>query len=294
MEVNEHEDHSPGRSEISFAAGSLIPHFHDRVAPSRATPGQPSSPASVDRYVEGKGYRFGRVQQANDIASVARLLTKRYAWRGYDVQAVLANMRPTHEVTLVAACADEIHGTLTVRVDGQAPLLSETLYPAEIARLRAQGARLCEFGRLAFEEQLNTLEILGPLFHLALTHAYHLNDCTDGIVEINPRHSGFYQRLFGAEPLGEERICKRVSAPAVLLKLSLPTAARRAKAEGGARTGHRSIYPYCLTPKELSPRPGVPRSNERDPRRAAMTGLYPIYFGRIGRTACGRSMDVSR
>lgn len=260
----------------------LVPLYQDQdfragVAPSGGSRLHPSLDLCVNRHVEGKAYRFGCARTRSDLVSATTLIAKRYAWRGYEVNGVLSKMQPTNEVTLIASCGTQVKGTLTVRVDGQAPLLSEALYPDEIALLRSDGARLCEFGRLAFEEELNTLEILGPLFHLAILYAYTLNGCTDAVVEVNPRHRGFYQRLFGFEVLGEERTCERVSAPAVLLTLPLSDAAVRACEEGGERVGHRSIYPYCLGPDELGAFNGARRTRSHGGRQHVSAGLHLVY-----------------
>lgn len=39
------------------------------------------------------------------------------------------------------------------------------------------------------------------------------------LAEVRPRHAGFYRRTMGYRIAGAERICPRVSAPAVLLRL---------------------------------------------------------------------------
>lgn len=229
----------------------------------------PWLPGCVNRRIGHADYRFSHAHSWHDIESAAELVAKRYAWRGYRVEEVLKNVRPTKEVTLIASSAGQVHGTLTVRIDGRTSLLSETLYPEEIHGMRTRGAKLCEFGRLAFQNEVNTLEILGPLFHLAVTYSGGLNECTDAVIEVNPRHEGFYRRLFGFEVLGTKRICPRVAAPAVLLRLPLGQATLRARTEGGRRAGRHSIYPYCFGHDELDP--------QRDGRRAAShIGLRPV------------------
>lgn len=207
--------------------------------------------ASVHRQLEQDSYRFGRALNASELESAAELVARRYAWRGYDTRGSTATLSLENELPLIASRNGEVHGTLTVRLDNRASLLSEVLYPDEIAALRSDGAILCEFGKLAFRENVNTLEILGPLFHIGLLYLSGQNGCTDAVVEVNPRHVGFYRRLFGFTVIGERRICPRVSAPAQLLRLSLQEAVERAQAEGGGRIGHRSIYPYCLGRDEV-------------------------------------------
>jgi N-acyl amino acid synthase FeeM len=208
--------------------------------------------SAVVRAIDGTKYRFACATSAQQHDLASELVMRRYAWRGYDAEGALGGNLQAGEVTFVAHCGARVDGTLTVRIDGQTELLAEQLYPQEIERLRRRGARLCEFGRLAFDEGVNTLEILGPLFHLGLAYARGPHACTDMVIEVNPRHVGFYQRVFGFEVLGEERTCDRVSAPAVLLRLPLGEAAFHAEVQGGERAGRRSIYPYCLGEAEIS------------------------------------------
>jgi N-acyl amino acid synthase FeeM len=220
---------------------------NQREAPTgRMQPGE-----GVERRIDGIKYRFARAGSVEQLELASDLVMRRYAWRGYDAEGALGAGGARGEVTYLAHCGARVDGTLTVRIDGQSELLAEHLYPAEIAGLRRKGARLCEFGRLAFDEGINTLEILGPLFHLGMSFARSRHACTHMVIEVNPRHVGFYQRVFGFKVLGEERTCDRVSAPAVLLHLSLEQASSHAEAQGGKRTGRRSIYPYCLGRNEL-------------------------------------------
>ncbi|MBL8436878.1 MAG: hypothetical protein JNM61_01640 [Zoogloeaceae bacterium] len=206
----------------------------------------------VERDVDGTPCTFSAAITDSQIANARRLVEKRYAWRGYDTDGVTRAPLAAGERTFVAESAFRMEGTLTVRLDDQVALFAEELYPTEIGWLRRSGARLCEFGRLAFEEGVNTLEVLGPLFHLAMKHAMETSHATDMVIEVNPRHAGFYQRIFGFTVLGEEKTCERVSAPAVLLHLDLTRAAQKAEADGGTRSGRRSIYPYCLASDELA------------------------------------------
>jgi len=61
--------------------------------------------------------------------------------------------------------------------------------------------------------------VLAGLFHTAFLYASRLHGFTHAVIEVNPRHVGFYQRSLGFEIVGEERLNKRVNAPAVLLEV---------------------------------------------------------------------------
>jgi hypothetical protein len=56
--------------------------------------------------------------------------------------------------------------------------------------------------------------------------------------------------MLGFEPYGEERVCPRVNAPAVLLRLNLEHADAQIIAYGGmgsSATSVKSIYPYFFS-----------------------------------------------
>ncbi len=87
--------------------------------------------------------------------------------------------------------------------------------------MRAQGGRGCELGRLALAEEADTRTVLSTLFGLAYGVAKAIQDVTDVFIEVNPRHVGFYRRVFGFAVDAGERLCERVQAPAVLLRSSV-------------------------------------------------------------------------
>ncbi len=117
-----------------------------------------------------------------------------------------------------------------------------TLYPEELDRLRQAGHRLCEFTRLAVDSKAASKPVLAGLFHTAFLYASRLHGFTHAVIEVNPRHVSFYQRSLGFEIIGEERLNKRVNAPAVLLEVPFTSIdnglhrAGRAPASGRAST----------------------------------------------------------
>ena len=71
--------------------------------------------------------------------------------------------------------------------------------------------------------------------------------CTDGLIEVNPRHVRFYEQMLGFTRAAEERIDESVRAPAVLMRLDLRHCAREIeRLAGGVRSERkeRSFYPY--------------------------------------------------
>ncbi len=179
------------------------------------------------------------------------IVSKMYGWRGYSVEE-RTYIQPD-AVTLGAFNHGEMFGTITVRFESAQALSVESLYADEVAQLRAKGARLCEFGKLAIDRSEHSLESIATMFHAAYIFARRIRGATDLLIEVNPRHAGFYKRMLGFEQLGPQRICERVNAPAVLLRLRLEHAERQIEIFGGlgkTAEGTRSLYPWFLGPKE--------------------------------------------
>ncbi len=208
--------------------------FPDDLAPARESQGP------VERYAI-------RLASTTDHRSaVMCLIRKRYQWRGYSADTMRAD--PTG-VTLMASESGRIAGTVTVGFDSPDGMAAESLYADEVARLRRDGARLCELTRLAVDRAGHSMELLGALFHVAYLYARRMGDATHLLAEVNPRHVRFYSRMLGFSIAGPLRTCRRVDAPAVMIALSLDHAA----GEIARFSGHpelarvrRSLYPFFL------------------------------------------------
>ncbi len=183
--------------------------------------------------------------------AVRLLIERMYSWRGLaPVDADVATARPDR-ITLVASDESAIFGTVTLGLDGRDGILADALYPEELARLRRRGARLCELTRLAMDTHHNAREVLGALLHLVYIHGRLIHGASDVVIEVHPRHAGFYRRMLGFSPIGEERVCQRVNAPAVLLHLDLRHVDEQIALHGGtSKPGLRSLYPYFFSPEE--------------------------------------------
>ena len=176
------------------------------------------------------------------------LIKKMYSWRGYDTASAL-NDEP-NRITLMADLKGRIIGTLTIGLDSSAGLLVDQLYQDEIDRLRQESRMVCEFTKLAVDQDSHSKRVLAALFHLAFIYAHRIHGATDLVIEINPRHAVFYRRMLGFTQLGEERMCPRVNAPALLLRLTCEYVAEKTKQYGGAMRdlpNVRSLYPYAFS-----------------------------------------------
>lgn len=175
------------------------------------------------------------------------LVTRRYAARGYRVSRGA-------DVTLGAYWNGQLASTMGLRRDGGGTgglLTADQSFPEEMAAMRAQGVKLCEFTRLAGEPQGPSKLMLASLFHLAYLHACHLWGAEVLVIEVNPRHQSFYRRMLGFQPHGEQRLHRGVGAPAVLMSLSLAFGSQEVRRHGGSMDESdraRTLYPYFFAP----------------------------------------------
>ena len=154
---------------------------------------------------------------ADELAAATSLVESRYAWRGYAVTPYAG----VAGATLVATRGATAVGTVTLRVDGPAGLAADEGYRQAIDAIRRAGRQVCELTRLAIEADAPWQPTLGALIGLAYLVGRTVHDVTDVFVEVNPRHERFYERMFGFVAAAGRRICPRVEAPAVLLRLEL-------------------------------------------------------------------------
>jgi hypothetical protein len=161
------------------------------------------------------------------LEAASQLVAERYAWRGY-MDPVNALSEDDRAITLIAqAGGATVVGTLTVRLDGPRGLRVDENYPEEVSALRAEGRKVCEFTQLALAAEADTKAVLSTLFGLAYCLGKTLQEVTDVLIEVNPRHVQFYRRLLGFVVAAGERLCERVQAPAVLLRASVDELEKR-------------------------------------------------------------------
>ena len=202
--------------------------------------------------VETSGFKIRLANTEGRRSKASFLIKRQFAWRGYQVGS-LSDV-PANRITLAAFANDEQPvATITVGVDSPAGLTVEAVYPDEVMALRATGKRLGEFTKLAVDSMVRSRSVLAAIFHIAYIYAYRIRDCTDLVIEVNPRHVRFYEAMLGFSRYGEQRMDPRVNAPAVLLRLALS----HAEAEIARYGGHaeladevRALYPLFFSPAE--------------------------------------------
>ena len=221
---------------------------------ARAIHAEPAAPAELHELViNARRFKLRAADNRGQRAAASMLIDKMYSRRGYDT-GFLSDVDEPNRITLTASDDDgSTLGTIAVGVDSDAGLLVDELYRDELDRARGQGRVVCEFGKLAVDSERASKRVLASLFHLAYIYARLLHDATDVFIEVNPRHAAYYRRMLGFEPAAETRICARVNAPAVLLRLDLAHAGREIARVGGQAElarGERSLYPFFFSERE--------------------------------------------
>jgi hypothetical protein len=208
--------------------------------------------AGRDRLPPAPGIRIRAAQSAEQRHGASALIERRYAARGYRTTP-LRQDDTVNKFTLTANDGDSTIGTLTVGFDSSDGLLADELFLNEIDALRAQGDEVCEFTKLALDTLVCSKRVLASLFHMAYIYAHRVKGFDTVLIEVNPRHVRYYQRMLGFQVQGPERLNRRVNAPAVLMALDLFHAREQIRRFGGspeAAANERSLYPYFFGPSD--------------------------------------------
>jgi len=197
-----------------------------------------------DETVEQQVFKIRLAHSNERVNSASMLVQRKYASRGYEADGF---QKDPARITLMAFQDDKVIGTLTLGMDTSRPLLAEELYKDKIAALRASGRKVCELTKLAVDQTQGSKRVLASLFHIAYIYGRVMQGYTDVVIEVNPRHVAFYKRMLGFKEFGPERMCVRVNAPAILLRLELEYVDQQIELLGGkadTMEGVRSLYPF--------------------------------------------------
>lgn len=197
------------------------------------------------------GIRLTDTSDGRNTASM--LINRMYAWRGYT-----GDHQPSSDpnrITLTATDKGDVVGTLSIGIDSEVGLMADEIFKDELDAHRGRGAKLCEFTKFAFDPSVRSKTALANVFHLAVIYARDMHGCTDIVIEVNPRHRRFYERMLGFRKEGELKVNPRVDAPAYLLRVNLVFVTEQIALFGGSyaaegETEERSFYPYFFSPRE--------------------------------------------
>lgn len=213
----------------------------------------PDLPEILEQVVDRKEFKIRLADTQGQRSSASMLIKKMYSWRGY--QSTFTAEDHPNRITLVASSEDRTIGTITIGFDSPIGLLADDLYKDELTTLRHQGRRLCEFTKLAVDGEIKSKQVLAALFHIAFIYSFDIQKFTDLLIEVNPRHVKYYERMLGFVSWAETRINRRVNAPAVLLRLELGYVRNQIARFGGKpelAASEKSLYPYAFSPGEES------------------------------------------
>jgi hypothetical protein len=188
---------------------------------------------------------------AGQRSSASILLNRMYAWRNYGSVDLPVG---ADRMTFVASVGHSTVGTITIGFDSSEGLFVDELFRREVDEYRAVDQRVCEFVKLAVDKMITSKRLLAALFHTAFIYARDVKACEIIVIEVNPRHVRFYERMLGFEVIGSSRLKHRVNAPAVLLGLDLEYVHRRITEAGQldfeAPSTGRSLYAYSFSAEE--------------------------------------------
>ena len=197
-------------------------------------------------------FKIRAADSSGERSSANILIDKMYATRGYQSTQLPEEDTP-NLITLVASDHHTTIGTLTIGFDSGDGLLVDDLFPDEVAKLRDDGRKVCEFTKLAMDSVIRSKRVLAALFNVAYIYAHKIKAADNLLIEVNPRHVRYYRAMLGFTIIGPKRMNRRVNAPAVLLSLDLAYCRQQIELMGGRpefAATVRSLYPYSFSPRE--------------------------------------------
>lgn len=193
-------------------------------------------------------FKIRAASSADSLSEASNLIKEKYEWRGYSSGALIAH---PHYVTLLAYANAGLIGTMTLGIDSDSGLSVDQTYKVEVDTLRSEGRRIAEITKLAAENGSSSKHVIASLIHITYIYAQYVHQRTDFLIEINPRHVNYYEKLLGFRRLGPERVCTRVNAPACLMHIDLAYIEKQIDLFGGkgraSASREKSIYPYFFS-----------------------------------------------
>src|SRR5262245_43060703 len=174
--------------------------------------------------------KFGIANGVHTLNGAFRLVHDQYVARGYmnpapsGLRVGLHHALPWTKV-LAARHGRRVVGTMTLIRDSGLGLPMDELFADELAPFRERGRRVTEVSALAIDPAYQTagVAILTKLIRLLILYAVEIARYDDVCITVNPRHLGFYRRLFpDCYQIGEVKAYGKVNgAPAAALRLDL-------------------------------------------------------------------------
>ena len=212
---------------------------------------QELSDGYLDHTIDQQVFNIRMANSSGRREAASLLIRKRYGWRGYSVDSFLGN--EPNRITLVAETTEgKTVGTMSFCLDGDVNLPADENFSDKLNELRSQGRRLSEPSRLAIDDDIPK-RVFASLIHISYIYVHNIFGFTDWVIEVNPRHAMFYKKMLGFQNFGEQRVCTRVNAPAVLLRLKIEYMSEQIHKFGGLmeqRGQEKSFYPYFFSSQD--------------------------------------------
>lgn len=158
------------------------------------------------------------VRIGKSLAPSSWLVEASYGKKGYTAHHTLTSPCAVIDAELYGS----VVGTVLVRLDSPDGLCADETYASELKAMRVSGGKLAELTRFVILPGQPTFAIMGAMFHCIYYYTRMLNDMTDLICEVVPRHVAGQKRLLGFAAVAGPKPCDRVGAPnAVLLHRTL-------------------------------------------------------------------------
>jgi hypothetical protein len=226
---------------------SFSPHAFKNVV---ATQDAEHQMAETQVFVQQQNYKIRLAQSTRSFTSASLLVKRMYLQKGYAVPNI--QKLPDH-ITLTASQNGVEAGTITLGIDAGNGLQADVNYKQEVNQLRAEGRRICELTKFAVDQTVGSKPVLAALFHIAYIYGRKLQQQTDVVIEVTPKHAKFYKRMLGFEQIGSERLNSRVNTTGVLLRLEIEYVDRQIILWGGKADQalkERSLYPYFFSKED--------------------------------------------
>ena len=185
-----------------------------------------ANPAHKERARSGLNFYVARtledVLEAWQLVYIAYRRAELIDSNPYELHTMRQAVGP--QTMVVTGCLGPLSvSTLSVYVDSPAGLPLDSIYSAELGKLRTEGRRIVEVGLFGDRrDHLNrSAEGLFELMRFAYFYGVY-NNVDDAVIGIHPDHAAFYKRFFAFEQVGDLRSHPTVkNNPAVLLHMDL-------------------------------------------------------------------------
>jgi hypothetical protein len=197
-------------------------------------------------------FKIRLASSSESLEGANQLIQTQFCWRGYSTTELNLNQSPNRLTFLIEQNAITV-GAITLVLDTPFDLEADEIFKAEVDLLRSDGRKLAEVTNLAMLGSPSNKRLMASIIHIAYIFARRIRDCTDFVIEVIDRHSGYYEKMLGFKRCSPDRLRPWSKVPTVLLCLELDYMGEQIGKLGGTREAHRgekSLYPYFFSKRD--------------------------------------------